>query len=276
MPVESASLPLPVADPSRFRERLNDAATIAGRFAHDFDNLLMGIMGFTELALAQTTAGSPAHKYLVELYQVAERGKSMTQEMHDLSRSGRQIAVPTPLPKVWRAIRAEAENAAGPKISIACEFSEDLPAIAIGTDPFSLVLRHVLNNAVEAIGGAGKIIVTARSASLTAVDDAWLPRPLVPGTYVEVTMSDSGAGMRPEKLAQVSVAPFVTTKARHLGLGLAIVYRILEAHGGGVRFGAAQPQGTQVTLMLPAASPSSFGTAGGGQFGHTITRGMAR
>jgi signal transduction histidine kinase len=85
--------------------------------------------------------------------------------------------------------------------------------------------------------------------------------PVGPGTHIEIAIRDRGAGIKPEVLAKLFAEPFFTTKARHRGLGLATVYRILHAHAGGIRIESSNPPetGTVVRIVLPpaAARPSA-------------------
>ena len=77
-----------------------------------------------------------------------------------------------------------------------------------------------------------------------------------PGAHIEVAIRDRGTGIKPDVLAKLFAEPFYTTKVRHRGLGLAIVYRILHAHGGGIRIESAAPPetGTVVRIVLPPAA----------------------
>jgi two-component system cell cycle sensor histidine kinase/response regulator CckA len=239
---------------NRLCQRVADAASLAGRLAHDFDNLLMGILGFAELAQSETPAGTPAREYVAELYKVARRGVVITQQMHDLSRVGRNAGVPTPIPEVWQTTSAMVLNAAASKPNVTVEFDEDLPQVALSAEELGLALRHILANAVESQRDGGEVRVTARSVTLADRADDFLPRPVEGGKYVEVTVTDNGPGIKPEVFAQITSSPLVTTKPDHRGLGIAIVYRVLDTTGGGVRFESACPTGTRVTLMLPVAT----------------------
>jgi len=239
---------------NRLCQRVADTAALAGRLAHDFDNLLMGILGFAELAQSETAAGSPAREFVAELYKVARRGVVITQQMHDLSRVGRAAALPSPFADVWKSASTAVLNAAASKPSVTVDFDEELPQVALSADELGLVLRHILANAVESQRDGGEVRVTARSVTLEERADDFLPRNVEAGKYVEVTITDNGPGIRPEILAQITSSPLVTTKPDHRGLGIAIVYRVLDSSGGGVRFESASPTGTRVTLVLPVAA----------------------
>jgi len=250
---EVAAKSLHAVNATRLSQRVADAAAIAGRLAHDFDNLLMGVLGFAELALAQTTEGSPAHAYMTELYKVAQRGTTITGQMHDLSRGGRFTPAPNSVPDACRTAIAAMAEADVTGIEFGTEFADGLPRVMLSSESLGLVLRQVMANAVEACSGRGVVAILARLSVLHETDYEFLPRPLAAGKYAAVAVTDTGPGISAELLARITAAPLVTTKVRHRGLGLATVYRVLDAHGGGVRFDPAEPHGTRVTLMLPAA-----------------------
>jgi signal transduction histidine kinase len=239
---------------NRLCQRVADAAALAGRLAHDFDNLLMGILGFAELAQSETPANTPAREYVAELYKVARRGVVITQQMHDLSRVGRTPPMPTPLPDVWKSTSAMVLNAAANRPNLTVELDDDLPQIALSAEELGLVVRHILANAIESQRDGAEVRVAARSVTLADRAEDFLPRPAEAGKFVELTVTDNGPGIKPEILAQITSSPLVTTKPDHRGLGIAIVYRVLDFNGGGVRFESASPTGTRVTLLLPAAA----------------------
>jgi signal transduction histidine kinase len=245
---------------NRLCQRVADAAALAGRLAHDFDNLLMGILGFAELAQSETAAGSPAREYVSELYKVARRGVVITQQMHDLSRVGRTAPLPSSFSDVWKTSSATVLNAAATKPNLTVELDDELPQVALSAEELGLVLRHILANAVESQRDGAEVRVTARSVTFADRAEDFLPRPVEAGNYIEVTVTDNGPGIRPEILAQITSSPLVTTKPDHRGLGIAIVYRVLDSNGGGVRFQSASPTGTRVTLALPVAAARRSGT----------------
>ncbi len=133
-----------------------------------------------------------------------------------------------------------------------------------------MVLGHLMENAIEACPQGGVVRVTARTVELSDADaKTYLGKP-VGGSHLLVTITDSGIGIKPDVRRRLLVEPFFTTKVRHRGLGLAIAYRILCAHRGGIQIDAvpAPGTGTQVRVVLPlaAARPPA---AAGAPAGHT-------
>jgi signal transduction histidine kinase len=232
--------------------RLEDAARLCGRVGHDFDNVLMGLLGFAELARGRVEPGSQAADYLAELLAVAEGAREITRELHAFSRSGRAHPGPTSLADVCEPDRVISENSLPADIRLDAKLPVDLPRVAVGVEPLRVILGHLIGNAVDAMPGGGAIVVTARTVSAVDGISEALPVPLDAGDYVEMTVADTGRGMNPDFAERAGRVPFVTTKVRHRGLGLPTVLRTLSAHGGGLRI-ESSTRGTAVVVYLPSA-----------------------
>lgn len=247
-----------ILDSERLQQRLSDASVIAGRMAHDFDNILTGIIGFSDLTMPLLTPGSQSAKFVNEISKVGHRGIVFTQQLHQLSRSGQT----KPQPCNVVAVVAKEESRQRPNMlagmEFAVQFPTNLPAVAMEAGPLQALVGHLIENAVEASVTAHTVTVTGRPVELNATDARTFLGQVSAGSYVEITVCDSGNGMKPEVLAKLFVEPFVTTKVRHRGLGLAIVYRTLIAHRGGIRIDAATPgPGTIARVVIPIAAARS-------------------
>jgi signal transduction histidine kinase len=234
-------------------QRLHDTGRFAGRVAHDFDNILMGVMGFAELTQPLLDPGSPAARYVGELLSVALRGLEATRQMHQFSRSGQASRRPTRLDDVWHADAPHRQAGLPSGVQLEADIPVELPPVAVAADPLCLVLRALVQNAAEAMTSGGPVAVSARPVNLSAPPSATLPEALRPGSYVEVTVADHGGGFRQDVLTKLTQDVFVTTKVRHRGLGLATVLRTLHVHGGGLVI-ESTPHGTAVRAYLPAAA----------------------
>ncbi len=248
----------PTVDPERLSQRLADAAVIAGRMAHEFDNILTGIIGFSDLSLPLLPAGSQAAKYSGEISKVGQRGILFTQQLHELSRSGYAKPQPGSVP-VALATQATRLAAAAPAVELASDLAADLLGVAMEAGPLGMVLGHLLSNAAEAMPAGGRIHVSADMVELSAADAGRHLGAARPGRHVRLTVRDAGSGIKPDVRAKLFHEPFFTTKVRHRGLGLAVIYRSLCAHRGGIRIepspasGAGADAGTTVRVVLPPA-----------------------
>ena len=254
-----------VIDPDRLFQRLGDVAVIAGRMAHDFDNLLQGIIGFSDLTLPHLQPGSQPASYVAEIGKVGQRGIQFTQQLHHLSRSGQ--VKPTPgavglaVTKEETRVRATAHHG----VRIEKDFAPNLPPVAAEAGPLQAVVGHLLENAVEARPAGGVVRVSARPVELSEADARGYLGRVGVGGYLLVTVSDTGVGIKPEHRKRLFVEPFFTTKTRHRGLGLAIAYRVLCAHRGGIQIESVPTPGTgtQVRVVLPLAAARPPAVAAG-------------
>jgi signal transduction histidine kinase/CheY-like chemotaxis protein len=258
-------------DRAACQRRLEDAAVIVRRLAHDFGNVLTSILGFTELSLNQAPRGSPLHNYLQEVYRGTQQGAELTNRLRLFSRRGPAPAVATPLQPV---VAAEADRLRadwGPDVRLEVRLPGDLPPVGMEPDLLRQALLALLENAREAIAGKGTVTVTAVVTELSAagcLDLLGSPRP---GPCVEVTVGDTGCGLGPEA-RRLLAEPFVTTKPRHRGLGLATVYGLAQAHRGGFCLEPGPGDGAVARLYLPlaAAAPPAAPPAPAGGRGEKV------
>ncbi|VTR97229.1 multi-sensor hybrid histidine kinase : Histidine kinase OS=uncultured planctomycete GN=HGMM_F01A04C16 PE=4 SV=1: HATPase_c [Gemmata massiliana] len=246
----------PVIDPERLYQRLGDVAVIAGRMAHDFDNLLQGIIGFSDLTLPLLQPGSQPASFVAEIGKVGQRGIQFTQQLHHLSRSGQVKPNPGTVSLALAKEETRLKIAAQNGIRIEKDFAPNLPPAAVEAGPLQIVLGHLLENAVEACPSGGVVRVSARPVELSDADARGYLGRVGVGGYLQITVSDTGPGIKPEVRRRLFVEPFFTTKVRHRGLGLAIVYRVLCSHRGGIQLEPVPSPGTgtQVRVVLPLAA----------------------
>ncbi|OWK46437.1 ATP-binding protein [Fimbriiglobus ruber] len=246
----------PVVDPERLQQRLTDASVIAGRMAHDFDNILTGIIGFADLSVPLLPAGSQQAKFVGEISKVGHRGIAFTQQLHQLNRSGQPRPQPASVAAAVAREEARIRTMVQSGVQVVSAIPSQLSAVAIDASPLGVVVGHLLDNAAEATPAHGRIIVSARLVELSPVDAKGYLGQVGPGPHIELTVQDSGPGIKSDVRAKLFADPFYTTKVRHRGLGLAIVYRAVCAHRGGVRIDqvAAPETGTIARIVLPPAA----------------------
>ena len=243
----------PAIDSDRLAQRLADSGIVAGRMAHDFDNILTGILGFADLTQPLLQPGSQEASFVAEIAKVGQRGIAFTQQLHSFNRSGEL----KPTPGSVAATLGREETRLRPLASSALRIEKDVPAnlaaVAVDAAPLQLALGHLFENAVEACPKGGTVRVSAREVTLTEADARSYLGKATPGPHVEITFADTGVGIKPETRKRLFAEPFLSTKLRHRGLGLAIAYRIVAAHRGGIQIDAMPPSaaGTVVRVVLP-------------------------
>jgi signal transduction histidine kinase len=239
------------ADQSRIAQRMHDAALVSGKIAHDFDNIFTGVVGFAEMALPIVEPSSPVRQYLKEIMSAGGRGIQFTQQLHQLSRSGVARSLPALIGSVLATEESRIRKNSNVRIQSA--IGGNLPAVAVDAGCLQMAIAHLLDNAVEASSAGGLLHVAAELIELAESEARDLLGNASAGPFVRVCISDEGSGVKEENRKRLFVEPFFTTKVRHRGLGLPVVYRILHAHRGGVRY-EAFGSGTMFQLFLPLAA----------------------
>ncbi len=243
-------------DQTQLEARLRDAALISGRAAHAFDNVLTGILGFAELTL-QMVSDATLQQYLGEVLQAAQNGTQLTQQLHLFHRCAVLSSGPTRLAAVVMDEEMRLRQTLPPQVELTVEVPNDLPAVGLDGEPLRQVLAQLLNNAHESLAGPGRITLSAQAMELNAATCASLYGNPRPGPCVVLTVADSGTGLSADARQRLFHEPFFTTKPRHRGLGLAVVYRILHAHHAGFQLEPAPEHGMRALVYLPLATATA-------------------
>jgi signal transduction histidine kinase len=242
------------AERARQRDKMQAVGRLAGGVAHEFNNLMARVIGHAELGEEGLPAGVPAREEFAVIRRAATRAAALTSQL--LVFSGRQRPLRQPLdlgewlqrtayPAALRSVPANVT----PHLHIV---DEGLRVAGDGAQ-LAVALAEIVTNGIEAMPGGGRLEVELMRADL----DAPLASPLLraaPGAHAVLRIRDSGRGI-PEADVPAICDPFFSTKPAHLGagLGLATVYGIVAAHGGGLVVDSGVGQGTTVYVYLPLA-----------------------
>ncbi len=231
-------------------QKMESLGQLTGGVAHDFNNVLMAILGNLDL-IAHTLGGDATVRRLVDgAIQAAERGATLTRRMLAFAR--RQELRPEAV-DVARHVNNMVDmlrRSLGPTIEIGVEFEATLPLIRVDPNQLELAILNLALNARDAMPMGGRLTIAARRASLAA---GQVPN-LAPGEYVAIVVADGGAGMDEATLKRAP-EPFYTTKGvgKGTGLGLSMVFGLAAQSGGAARLASRLGAGTTVELWLPVA-----------------------
>lgn len=248
-------------DFAAMRNRLELAATVTARLIHDFGNYLTGIMGFTELSQSQSEVDGTLALYLREVMQSAQQGADWIRRLHLFCRRGNAPTWPTLLAGALQAEETRVRTA-GSNLRWLVELPDDLPLVSMEATALQTAISELVNNVREATRDQGTLTVRARTVELTEADRGSVLGSIEPGHYVEVTIADDGPGFSPDAQAKLFRDIFFSTKPRHRGLGLLVVYGILQRFRGGMKWDAKNGATVQlyvpaVALNVPATQPRS-------------------
>lgn len=235
-------------------ERLAALGQMALALAHEIRNPLGAIRGVAQL-LQSELGGGAFREHLAVMLAEIDRVNRVMEALLDLGRPMRFAFAPVNLHQLLERVCLLAEPAAGAQgVRLVRRYDPSLPPLWADADRLIQVFENVVQNGIEAMPGGGRLTLTTRISLdpvYGKVDLGAGPRPLV-----EVLVSDEGEGI-PEALGDRVFDPFVTTKPRGLGLGLALAHRIVEEHHGALRVSSSPGKGTTFACYLPTALPGS-------------------
>jgi PAS domain S-box-containing protein len=233
----------------RQAQKMETIGQLTGGVAHDFNNLLMAVMGNLDL-LRKRLPDDPRLQRLVEgALQGAERGASLTQRLLAFARQQDLRAVPVDLRALIEGMANLLERSLGPRIALRLDLPEGLPPARIDANQLELAILNLAINARDAMPDGGSIDI--RVASHEVRNDAVLK----PGTYLKLSVVDSGSGMPPDILEK-AIEPFFSSKplGKGTGLGLSMVHGLVVQLGGSLDLASEVGKGTTVTMVLPVAT----------------------
>lgn len=241
----------------RQAQKMEAIGTLAGGVAHDFNNILAAILGYTELAKQTMVPESEPDHCLAEVLKATYRAKGLVQQILAFSRKGEQEIKPMRIQFVvkeaLKLLRASIPSAIDIQQRIAPDCA---PILADPTRIHQIILNLCTNasHAMEAKGGTLSVLL--ENANLTEKDAQ--PLGLAPGDYVLLVVSDTGYGMGKEVLDHI-FEPYFTTKeqGKGAGMGLAIVHGLVTASGGRISVASAKGQGTTFRIFFPQALDKS-------------------
>jgi PAS domain S-box-containing protein len=245
----------------RESQKLEAVGRLAGGIAHDFNNLLQIIGGFTDIVRQDPDMnGATREEHLAEVSRAAVRASDLTRQLLAFSRREAVEMHRCDLGQTVREALKMLRPLVGAHVRIELDSPPQLPPILADVGQLNQVLLNLAANARDAMPDGGDITLTLRALELPA-DPAVTPPWALPGQWVELTFADSGAGIPADRLGRI-FEPFFTTKERGkgTGLGLAVVYGVVQQHQAQITVESTPKVGTTFRLRFPVcALPAGLG-----------------
>jgi signal transduction histidine kinase len=229
-------------------QKMEAVGQLAAGVAHDFNNILQIIQGYSGMLGEAELLSELGHKHLSRIVETTRRAANVVRQLLTFCRKGIIQPGPVRIQNVLAALSEILPRFLPENIAVAFEVEPELAAIRADESLIQQVLMNLAVNARDAMPGGGRLGFTARRVEVRNPEDP----ESVPGPFLALTVADNGQGMPPEILSRV-FEPFFTTKGqgKGTGLGLSMVCGIVKQHGGWVTAESEPGVGTRFHLFLP-------------------------
>ena len=239
----------------RHSQKMEAIGTLAGGVAHDFNNLLTGILGYAELLKLRSSPDDKVHQAADVIEKAATRAASLTQQLLGFARRGKHQNVTVDIHAAVQEVTRLLGRTLDKSINLRQDFGPQ--PIGIQGDPGQInqIVLNLTVNAADAMTQGGDIVFRTALVNLTE-GQRRKHEECATGPHALLSVSDSGSGISKEVLPRI-FEPFFTTKeqGKGTGMGLAMVYGIVQNHGGFVEVESEVGRGTTFSLYFPLARP---------------------
>ena len=260
-------------DQLRQSQKLEAVGSLAGGIAHEFNNLLQAIGGYTRYAMEGLKPEEQPHQDLQNVLQAADRATALTRQLLSFSRrqtvERKECGANQMVADVTKMLRP----LLGEQIELKVILGSDVGTIFADAGSFQQVLLNLCLNARDAMPSGGQIVVKTERVDVSPAF-AELYTNLKPGGYVELSVADTGVGMTADVRERI-FEPFFTTKpvGKGTGLGLSMVYGIVEQHEGAIHVYSEPNLGTTFKIYLPVVEAAEADADGRAEAGVGRRRG---
>lgn len=213
-------------------KKLESVGRLAGGVAHDFNNMLMTIQGYTDLCLQETANNNETREFLNEIAKATDRSIQLTRQLLTFARKQTIIPKVISLNDSVESILKLLKKLIGENISLEWEKDENLWLIKMDPAQVDQIIANLVLNSRDAIENTGKIIIKTKNIEVSK-EDLEQNSSATLGNFVLISVEDDGCGMD-ENTLSIAFEPFFTTKSsdKGTGLGLATVYGVVKQNDG--------------------------------------------
>jgi signal transduction histidine kinase len=236
-------------------QKMELVGRFAGGMAHNFNNILMAIRSYADLALTELTAGDPLHEWIEQICTATDHAASLTRGLLTMSRQQpvriQALAVAAEFAEIQKLV----EPLLGANVRLSVRVAPDVTTLQADSNSLKQIFMNLVLNARDAMPKGGAIAIEVAHRVETP------PGGSEPRAYVAVTVTDSGTGMDDRTKANL-FEPFFTTKAsgKGVGLGLSTVYGLVQQLGGAIRVDSELGMGTTFHVLLPDVAATAAPT----------------
>lgn len=239
---------------------------LTGGVAHDFNNLLSVISNGITL-LRMSTLSSADLKTLDSMERAMSRGAALTQQLLSFARQQPLKEDKHQVNRIISSFESVLRRALKSSVAFTLKLTPSLPSVMVDATQLEAALLNLIVNSGDAVGDSGAVMLQTTLTHLPEEND----RNLAAGSYVRISVRDTGAGIPPDIQDRV-IEPFFTTKpiGKGTGLGLSQVYGLMQQSKGGMQIESGAENGTTISLYLPALKSDEIGQPSASKSGKAL------
>jgi two-component system cell cycle sensor histidine kinase/response regulator CckA len=232
-------------------QKMQAVGQLAGGVAHDFNNVLTAIIGYSDLLLAQHRPTDPSFQDIMQIKQNANRAASLVKQLLAFSRRQTMRPQVVQLNDAVSDLMILVKRLVAEKVELDVRYGRDLWPVKADVNQLEQVIVNLAVNARDAMPNGGKLMLRTLNVPQVRCAD-FNHKLLPPADYVALEVEDTGTGMPPDVMEKI-FEPFFTTKevGKGTGLGLSMVYGIVKQTGGFVFVDSTVGKGTTFRVFLP-------------------------
>ena len=241
--------------------RLESVGRLAGGVAHEINNAVSIVLGFTELAQRTATGNPQLREDLQEILRAGRRAADVTHELLAFAKRQHSTMMHVSLDALLRDLERSLQQLVGETVTVEITIAAPVPAVLADPSQVEQLIVNLVKNARDAMEGRGHVRLALEAVSLR--DERTIGAHQLPvGSYVTLSVGDSGPGIAPEVLERL-FEPYFTTKefSTGSGLGLAVCEGIVSAHRGAIEVESRLGEGAWFRVWLPASEIASLNAA---------------
>lgn len=239
----------------RQSQKLEALGTLAGGVAHDFNNILSAVLGYSELGMKEVTYSEESVRPKFQaIYQAGNRAKELVQQILAFSRMQEQLEAPVKIAVLIKEVIALLQSSLPSDIIFEVQYNTEKAVLGDPTQIHQIIM-NLCTNAYHAMQKTGGILGVKLEEVTIGASTKPVELDLMPGQYLRLAVSDTGTGISPVILDRI-FDPYFTTKEKDkgTGLGLAVVHGMVKRHNGDIQVKSQIGEGTQFYVYLPIVS----------------------
>lgn len=239
----------------RHSQKLEAIGTLAGGVAHDFNNILSIIMGYSDIAIKTIPEKNPACSYIHQISKACNRAKDIIQQLLAFSRKVDPKKSPFNVEPVITEVLTFLRSTLPSNIEIRQNLNTDNEIILADPTQIHQVIMNLCVNSAQSIENREGIITVTASSVFSCINNFEACVDLPEGHYIKIEVIDNGPGIQPE-IADRIFDPYFTTRSnsKGSGMGLSVVLGIVHNHGGCITMNSRPASETTFTVYLPVVN----------------------